>query len=405
MIVVGGTYRETCASPEWSGIRGSGTRAALALSELCPGLRLQTYVNAAWLPDLEATLRPYGIDLQAEPIGQRLEFEYWHPLWREYASPPIAKKDRHPPLAAEGEVILAFGMLESGIRLKADKVVYDPRSTDRNASFTGIRIAVGQLAYVLQHDDLMSLRPLPEPADPRDAAARLMGEEGASVVVARHPFGRATVYVGHAHGIEIPCHSADRWFKIGEGDIFCAAFAFWWGTKGYDPVRAADLASRCVAFYNDGPGRFLPTERLLADLVPVHRPDGRWTVFLSGPRATLTEIWMFEEAARILGWMGAHVDTDFPRAGWDGAPGCDETYARPASLLALGDARYAPTNIDVGYAIALGIPVVILAEGKPDHAAEIAAGARCEVVGDFATAVYRACLSCWQAVRKVEAAA
>ncbi|KQT70258.1 hypothetical protein ASG51_14525 [Methylobacterium sp. Leaf465] len=408
MIVVGGTYWETCASPEWARMQGSGFRAAMALSELCPGLHLHTYAPIEWIDDLKASLDPRGVVSTVARIGQTFEFDYWYALLKEYASRPLPKPDRHPPLVVDGSVVLAFGMLEGTARITAKRVVYDPRTAHPDASFRTARVEVGQLAYVIQQEDLLDIARLPEPRDLRDAAASLMRNERADVVVARHPFGGATVYVGERPGVEVPCHAADAWFRIGEGDVFTAAFAYWWGEKHLPPVEAATLASRSVAFYNDGPDRFLPAGDDLSSLTPVSRPEGSWTVFLSGPNLTLSQRWLFEEARRVLGDLGAQVEIAFPKGvqaatnqcGWGlGQPGV------PASLLALGDARDPLTNVHVGFAKASGLPVVLLAEATPDWDPAVFDGTGCEIVKDLATAIYKSCIACWRTAARSEPSA
>jgi sugar/nucleoside kinase (ribokinase family) len=51
----------------------------------------------------------------------------------------------------------------------------------------------------------------------------------------------------------VPAYHSERVFKIGTGDIFSAAFAYYWMEKGLAPRDAADRASHTVASYTEAP--------------------------------------------------------------------------------------------------------------------------------------------------------
>ena len=393
MNVVGGTYFESCAFPAWAGLFGSGARAAMAVSALSPGTRLSTYAYAESAGDLRATMAAFEVETDIVAIGERLEFEYWHPLRKSWV--PEAGR-RYADLAVTGDVVLGFGMLEGTARLTAGRAVYDPRSADPASSFvrSGSR-ATEQLAYVVQDADLVRLGPLP---DPRDAATGVMAREGATLVVSRHAFGGATVYRGDAPGIPVPAYAARRWFRIGAGDVFCAAFAHYWGERGLDAVGAADLASRCVAWFNDGARLPLPPPDELEGMEAVPgRPASGCRVYLSGPRRTMAQRWLFDEAAAYLDALGFRTETAFAddgprsptRANWPPRPRVPHS-----ALLALGDVADLGTNLHVGYAQANGMPVVLLAETASGGDLTMFSGSGCEVTHDLATALYRTCMAC-----------
>lgn len=109
MIIVGGSYREVCAYPEWDRIYGSGGRAAVAVSGLAPGSVLHTYAYSGWAADVRATMASFGVRAEVVEIEKELVFEYYHPLSKE----PVPKASAGlPRITVSGEVVLSFGMLE-----------------------------------------------------------------------------------------------------------------------------------------------------------------------------------------------------------------------------------------------------------------------------------------------------
>ena len=393
MIVVGGTYFESCSFPAWGGLFGSGVRAALAVSTLSKGTRLRTYAYRESSGDLRATMAAFDVSSEIVEIAERLEFEYWHPLYKNSA--PKLGRPQYEDLVVEGDVVLGFGMLEGKARITSRRAIYDPRTADWKDSFRASGSSAGELAYVIQDNDLVGLGQL---EDPRDAASYVMKREGAKVVVSRHPFGGATVYQGDARGVTVPSYVSPRWFRIGTGDVFCAAFAHYWGERGLDALKAADLASRSVAYFNDGARLPLPEPSELDDAVAIPSPEGvDCCVYLSGPRRTMSQRYLFDEAEAFLDRLGVRTETAFetddgragPRADWPPTPRPPHT-----ALLALGDVGEPATNFHVGFAKAHGFPVVLLVESASELDLAMFRGGRCEVVHDLASALYRARLAC-----------
>jgi hypothetical protein len=111
MIVVGGVYSEYCYQPDWNQIYGSGGRGAAALTRLgVENVKLFTCLPEKSKKAAQATLGPYGIEIEARPSVALYEFAYLHPL----SEPTLAPS---PELvgagaAISGDVVLAYGMLE-----------------------------------------------------------------------------------------------------------------------------------------------------------------------------------------------------------------------------------------------------------------------------------------------------
>lgn len=224
-----------------------------------------------------------------------------------------------------------------------------------------------------------------------DANAILALHAADVLVVKRGPRG-ASVYTNEAEAIAVPAYRSDKIFKIGSGDVFSAAFAHYWGERLLDPAHAADLASRSVAQFVDG--HFLPLRAVdtAEDCEPAPYFDGR--IYLAGPFFDLGQRWLIEEALLTLRSMGAQVfsplhevgthlsQTEIAEADLEGLRDCSK-------VLALLDGVDPGTIFEVGYARALELPVIALAERvQPEHLTMMI-GSGCDVVDDFTTAVYR----------------
>jgi nucleoside 2-deoxyribosyltransferase len=160
-----------------------------------------------------------------------------------------------------------------------------------------------------------------------------------------------------------------------------------------DPVAAADLASRCVAHYAATRDTLLPVEGQLIHGKPTLGPFGR--IYLAGPFFDLARRWIVEEALDRLTALGADVFSPLHEVG-SGRPASEIASAdldglrSCSAVLALLDGEDPGTLFEIGYARSIGIPVVALAENVRQGDLAMILGSGCEVVNDFATALYHA---------------
>ena len=153
------------------------------------------------------------------------------------------------------------------------------------------------------------------------------------------------------------------------------------------------MASRAAAHYCDT--RSLPTPAV-ADLArleyePVVPGDG--TAYLAGPFFDLAQRWIVEEARAQLSALGAVVFSPIHEVG----PGPASVVA-PEDIAGLekSDVVFAILNgldmgtiFEVGYAVKKGIPIVCLAQNVKEEDLKMMEGTGCEIVDDFASALYR----------------
>lgn len=391
MIVTGGLYRERCVAPAWNHLYGSGGRAAAALARPGAAIELVTYCEPAFLPRAQQLLSFSDVRLNATPSRQTPEFRYFHPL----SQPDMYWSGEHEgTIDVEGDVVLRFGMLEGEARVRAHTAIFDPQSS--KVTYRANGSIAERLATILNERELRDLAPGLDLAEA--AGGLLAGHSNDLVVVKRGAHGAEVYGAGGLIG-EAPAYRSPRVFKIGSGDVFSAAFAWFWAVEDRNPAVAADLASRAVAHYVACRALPIPSASdLQGEALPHHTAPGR--VYLAAPFFSLGERWMVEEARGALLRLGCEVFSPLHEVGF-GEP--DEVAPRDlagldgcTAVMAILDGGDPGTLFEVGHARLRGIPVVGLAENVRAHDITMPLGTGCDVVDDFATAVYRAA---WAAMR------
>lgn len=390
MIVAGGIYGEECIVPGWRQIFGSGGRAAAALSRWCDDTTLAGYCPEPFVEDVYAIMAAFGVEVAPRLSSHLVRFHYFHPLSEPEIVPPTIAIPRQQPIHVDGDVVLRFGMMEGEAVVNARKAVFDPQSGIAPESFRANGSSAEQLAIVLNEGELHLLTRMERM---EDAAPALLDAEKADVLVVKAGTRGATVWSREGRSFPVPVYRSDRVFKIGSGDIFSAAFAWFWGSEGKEPEEAADLASRWVAWYCETKQVPLPALEELSAVrpVPVGKP-GR--IYLAGPFFDMGQRWVVEEALACLKSLGAQVFSPLHEVGFDdaavvakkdlqGLEGCD-------AVLAIVNGSDPGTLFEVGYARKKGIPVVALAEDVHERDLTMIAGSGCEVAPDLTSAIYRA---------------
>ncbi len=261
MIVVGGVYQERCRFPHWDRIFGSGLRAALALSELVPGIKFHGYVPETLADDVAATLAPFGIVNRLQRSKVAFTFNYLNPFDRLGFVPE--EWERSGPLCIEGETdaALRFGLMEGDVVVKARRAVYDPQSP-KPTSFSASGSEADELVIVTTAYELLVLADVepPEVGKPvgtekiQQALAQLNDtEKGLQAVVLKDGLGGLRLYFGDDLGPPIQTYAAESYFRIGGGDIIAAGLAYAWAQQRLPLDEAADFAARCLAFAVEGP--------------------------------------------------------------------------------------------------------------------------------------------------------
>lgn len=401
--VVGGTYYEKCADPEWNQLFGSGGRGAAALTMLAPRVRLHTSAGKAMShhSDLELLARTFRFELVAHKRSPPLRFTYAHPL----APPRIQSVHdfgrRSAPIEVLGETVLRFGMLECEAIVKGKRVVYDPQSSTRPSPFTENNSQADHLAIIA---NAAEARAMTGSSDPGTAAERLRRSERAEVAIVKLGPRGAFVRTKSRSKFIAPFET-DRVWPIGSGDVFAAVFTHYWGQKGFQPDRAATLASQATAYYcaaRSLPIPVLPSKWLGTATASLRlRLKARPFVYLAAPFFTTAQRWILGEARTALTSCGVRVFSPLHDVGLGPARTVAKAdivgLNRAQAVLALLDGGDEGTLFEVGYARARKIPVVCLAQNVPSMALTMFEGSDCTVVDDLATAIYKVA---WSALRQ-----
>ncbi len=389
-IIVGGIYQERCIQPLWNAVFGSGGRAAYCVAPLVEAaVELHAYVAETIKDEALHLAADCGVILVPTPAEHPIGFDYLHPLSTPVIRPALTRIARNAAIHVKGDVVLRYGMLEGDAVVDAETAVYDPQSAFGAPRFAANGSRADRLAVVMNRMEAQSMTGLPDP----EAAATALIDAGEAQVVIVKLGGKGALIATPESTDRVPFYRTERVWKLGSGDVFSATFAALWGANGVPPREAADLASRATAAYCAT--RALPPpavhDQSAMPNEPV-RPGTGW-IYLAGPFFDIGQRWLIEEARGLLLSLGAQVFSPVHEVG----PGPASVVApediagleAADAVLAIANGLDPGTIFEIGYAVKLGIPVVVLAQNIKDEDLKMNEGTGCEVIDDFASALYR----------------
>ncbi|CVI62773.1 PfkB family carbohydrate kinase (plasmid) [Agrobacterium leguminum] len=379
MHIAGGLYRELCLHPHWDALLGSGGRAARALSRLSPGTIFSCYFERPH--DFDTVLSALGVSGSCAFRPDPIAFAYFHPLSRPHLQPARSELRKMPPLKIEGRAALRFGFLEGDAIVNAEKAVYDPQTTGEFPPFFSNGSTAKQLALVLNEQELLSVARID---DVEVAAASILESHRASCIVVKRGIKGVAVFEPGSASRFIPAFRSTRVFKIGTGDVFSAAFAYYWAELGHDPFNASLSASKQVARYCDNP--LVPLAPLASsahdvrdERHPVCEPR---TVLLLGAIKTLGQRYSIEEARYSLVDLGLTVICP-------ALENVELSNVQVSTVLLLADGIDADMLSVAQRLVDKGARCVALAE-MPHSLGQLRFLTNCETTDDFSTALYLA---------------
>lgn len=400
ITVVGGVYLERCMRPAWDDVYGSAGRAATAIARFGGQVELQASVDEDTQVVIEARASAEGFKFKPSIADSSVTFEYIHGL----STPDIhCKKQIQSNLQVRAEKVLRFGMIDGTAVVDAEYAVFDPQNADNPESFKANGSSAKHLALVLNRHEANLLISSCSFLPPNELARQLAKQENAEVVVIKMgPLGALIYDKGEI--TTVPAYRTQRVWKIGSGDTFAAHFALGWMGNGLSAHDAAALASLATAFYCEHQG--FPDQVLLNKFKPNPlQPSARFrdgfvpNVYLAGPFFTLAELWMVGQSRRDLMSMGLKVFSPYHDVGLgaaedvvekdiDGIRNCDV-------LFAITDGLDSGTIYEIGYARALGKPVICYAENESEQDKKMMEGSNCLITDDYVSAIYQ---TVWEAI-------
>ncbi len=205
--------------------------------------------------------------------------------------------------------------------------------------------------------------------------------------------------------VRVPAYRTSRVWKIGSGDCFVAHFANAWMHERRSPGEAASIASKATAYYCETQG--FPTRELLLDF---ERPEVMVSdayvrgavpeIYLAGPFFNLPQRWLIEQARTNLREVGLKVFSPFHAVGLGSANDVvqkDLQAIHESNLMfAIVDGMDPGTVYEIGYARALGKPVIVYSQSEAEENVKMMVGSGCVMCDNYATAIYSAL---WEAAK------
>lgn len=397
--IVGGAYAEYCSETTWDQLFGSGVRAAVALSDLSDRVYLITYIGESDRLTLESMAAHYEFDLRAESVPSTIQFYYQHGLSAPVIIPNPFLIERASSLAVNAPNILRFGFLEGDAVVHGERVVYDPQDGYKPKSFRENGSTAERLAVVANINECVKLAGGRHTDDLELLGKAVLKAEGAEVLVMKRGSAGAIV-ITESKIVKVPAYRTSEIWPIGSGDVFSAIFAYRWLEEGVDPFDAARFASLSTAFYCQT--KLLPIPKNIEDNFapapvrtgPSDFPLSQKRVYLAGPFFNIAQRWLIEESLMNLKEQGFTVFSPLHDVGYGPTsvvvPADIEALKSCDIVFALLDGLDAGTLFEVGYARALEKPVVVFVQNETEGSMKMLEGTHCEIVKDFASAIYRA---------------
>lgn len=391
--VVGGTYLERCLFPEWNELFGSGLRAAVAVKNLGCAVELHTYIGSDDVATLKARAALTNFEVIYHQISQTVGFEYFHGLSSPVIIPPPHVIEPEKPIELTAENILRYGFIEGDSVVHGDRVVYDPQSPQKPSNFRSNGSTATQLAMVTNRTEGEAL------TGERDAeriAAKLIESQDCQAVVVKCG-SHGCVVASDATLHRVPAFRTDKVWPIGSGDVFAAVFAKGWATDHQSARDAAEMASKATAFFcNSMSLDFDENFPASFNFAPIQteKPPAPQRVYLAGPFFSMSQNWLIEQAFDALRSQSFKVFSPLHHVGRGPA---DKVYEKDIDgiktcdlVFACVDGLDSGTIFEVGYARAIGKPVVVFVQNETPEDLKMLEGSGCILERDFVTAIYKA---------------
>lgn len=391
IVVVGGVYRERCATPHWDEVFGSGGRAASSLAQAKVPVELHAYADSMTSESMGARAALEVFRFLPTETAQSVTFDYLHGL----DTPRISAHQKAPAIKVKATNVVRFGMLEGDAIVSAERAVYDPQSAKSPSLFEANGSHASALALVLNRSEAINLTGLPDASVPE--LSRALRSRETRVVVIKLGACGAFVAEGRKHEW-IPAYRSSKVWKIGSGDTFAAAFAYQWLMEGRSAFDSANLASRATSYYCEtrtfaDPSDLANYKPNSVKLSPQFRKGKQPRVYLAGPFFTLANLWMIEQVRSALIGFGLSVFSPYHDVGHGSA---DDVVSKDLEAIknvdmvfAVGDGLDSGTVYEIGYARSQGKPVIVYCENETEENLKMMKGSGCFLYSDFVTAIYQ----------------
>lgn len=394
--IVGGAYEEQCMRPQWHEVFGSAGRAASAIAAIATNglVHLHCYVDQHTQEVMAARCGFEGIQLSQTLVEHVCRFHYHHGLGSPFIDVPVSS---YQPIHVKAPHVVRFAMLEGEAIVDGERVVYDPQNAVNPVPFQVNGSSAGELAVVLNYREALAMTQLRD-SSPDELIKAVHTLNCAQIVVMKcGPLG-AFVYDGVSL-TRISAYASDSVWKIGSGDVFVGHFSYRWLHEGMSAVESAILASKATAIYCETGGFPLASSLKSFSMTevtasPRYLEGYRPTVYLAGPFFTLAQLWLIEQARANLQSFNLNVFSPYHDVGHGSADDVVEQdlegIRQSDIIFAIGDGLDSGTIYEIGYARALGIPVIMYCENESSEDQKMMEGSGCVLCSDYVSAIYKA---------------
>lgn len=388
MIVVGGSYTEHCVDPSRVRLLGSGLRAACInrnrLDQFVTSLHPSEFDQAA------AALAVAPDRLVATERSQSIRFVYETPI----SKPSIDIETLAlPVINAEADQAMVFGMVDARPIVRAGRAVVDPQSSLSLAAIDN-DVHADEKVIVANSREMKWLAGRTSLAGAMQA---VLDATGAAGVVAKCGVSGCAVLSPGAEPLAIGACPTEAVWPIGSGDAFSAGFAAHFFDHGELPAAAEAGVLAAAAVCSTDQLSLRPVSPLL-DLGPpsVAALENGPRVYVAASFTSTHQRWLLRHVVRAMRDVGIVPFSPLHENGLyegdaktiasldlKGIDACD-------SVLLLADGSRTGPWVEAGWATRHGLPVVIFTEDDARDRYTMLVGSGAQVVGDLASAIYRA---------------
>lgn len=304
--IVGGVNIERCSKPSIDTIMGSGLRSCFVFENLST----EDYTFYTSLPETVLNHHYLKSMISADFVNTEsgIFSEYYYPF--PSARPTLSNKVHSPNDGGSKNITvncaLVFGMLEERYTIQGQRIVYDPQNRDRSQHFfENKRNHARELVIIANLSEIVAMSRSTDAKSLSERMRELSQEHNLNAIICKLGPHGAVLFSEDKFFHAQPIFSK-RIFKIGSGDVFSASFFVKWVVENAT-IEEAFLFSNAMT------ARFVETNTFSTESLKLHEqltelPETfdlkdiikRKRIYLAGPFFTTSEIWLVEEARRIL---------------------------------------------------------------------------------------------------------
>lgn len=359
ITIVGGTYREVCLEPNFNEVFGSGLRAVrLLLENTNDDIKFYTSgggVVDSILTEYKAVFPKFIYEKNDGSGIVTFKYNFFLDEPRIYGKPNEFELDK---IEVVEENVICFGMLDATIQVKANRVVYDPQTSDSPVQFD-LSSKAQQLIYVVNYNEAKSVSRSNRIEDILDF---FFDELSVFALVIKDGPKGAFLYQDKELVSTVPVYVTNNIFKIGSGDVFTTSFAYYWFSDLEQNLgKCLERASLITALYCESCSYSSLFKSIENNTLHPLKIDSNSlkekTIYLAGPIFSLSDLILIDKIRDSFLGLGVSVFSPYHEIGL----GNDEKIAHLDLkaiedcdvIFAVVDGLDSGTLIELGYAMAI----------------------------------------------------